>query len=164
MKIQHRKHRAFDVAAVLAALLSVPSVCAAQPPAPHGEAAFDRNMMASMAQMDQAMMAAPMTGDPDHDFSSMMIPHHQGAIDMAKALLLHGKDPALRRLAQEIIVTQQQEIEVMHLRLAALQAPSPARRKAISLSPAGVPVSSRDRVYTADQSSNTLSVIDPAAN
>ena len=58
MKIQHRKHRAFDFAAVLAALLSVPSVCAAQHSAPHGEAAFDRNMMASMEQMDQAMIAA----------------------------------------------------------------------------------------------------------
>ena len=54
--------------------------------------------MASMAQMDRSMMAAPMTGNPDHDFSAMMIPHHQGAIEMAKALLLHGRDPALRRL------------------------------------------------------------------
>jgi YVTN family beta-propeller protein len=164
VKIQDRKQKALEFAAVLAALLAVPAICAAQPPAPHGEAAFDRTMMASMAQMDHAMIAAPMTGDPDHDFSAMMIPHHQGAIDMAKALLLHGKDPALRRLAQEIIVTQQQEIAVMHLRLAALQAPPPDRRKAISLRPAGVPVSSRDRVYTADQTSNTVSVIDPAAN
>jgi YVTN family beta-propeller protein len=164
VKIQDRKQKAFDLAAVLAALLAVPSVGAVQPPAPHGEATFDRNMMASMAQMDHAMRAAPMTGDPDHDFSAMMIPHHQGAIDMAKALLLRGKDPALRRLAQEIIVTQQQEIAVMHLRLAALQAPPPARSKAISPPPAGVPVSSHDRVYTADQTSNTVSVIDPGAN
>src|SRR5438128_10452866 len=125
---------------------------------------FGSALMQSMAKMDAGMQAAPMTGDPDHDFSAMMIPHHQGAIDMAKALLLHGRDPALRRLAHEIIVTQQQEIEVMHLRLAALQAPPPARRKAISLPPAGVPVSSHDRVYTADQTSNTVSVIDPAAN
>ena len=71
------------------------------------------------------MMAAPMTGNPDHDFSAMMIPHHQGAIDMAKAFLLHGKDPALRRLAEEIIVTQRQEIEVMRLRLAAMKAGPP---------------------------------------
>ena len=59
MKIQDRNHKAFDFAAVLAALLSVPSVCAAQHSAPHGEAAFDRNMMASMEQMDQA----PINGD-----------------------------------------------------------------------------------------------------
>src|SRR5579864_4445420 len=110
--------------------------------------AFAGEMMDSMARMDKAMIAAPMTGDPDHDFAAMMIPHHQGAIDMAKALLLHGRDPALRRLAQEIIVTQRQEIDVMRLRLAVLQAPPPARRKANSLPPAGVRVSSRDRVYT----------------
>jgi uncharacterized protein (DUF305 family) len=63
------------------------------------------------------MEKAPMTGDPDHDFASMMIPHHQGTIDMAKAELLYGKDPALRRLSQEIVVTQEQEIEVMRTRL-----------------------------------------------
>src|SRR6476660_1817659 len=83
---------------------------------------FAREMMESMSKMDRDMVAAPMTGDPNHDFATMMIPHHQGAIDMAKAFLLHGHDTALRRLAQEIIVTQQQEIEVMRLRLAALQA------------------------------------------
>src|SRR3979490_3289412 len=58
---------------------------------------FARAMAQSMAKMDADMMAAPMTGNPDHDFSAMMIPHHQGAVDMAKAFLLHGKDPALRR-------------------------------------------------------------------
>ncbi len=78
---------------------------------------FEREMMESMKKMDKDMMAAPMTGDPDHDFASMMIPHHQGAVDMAKVELIYGKDPVLRRLAQEIIVTQEQEIEVMRLRL-----------------------------------------------
>jgi uncharacterized protein (DUF305 family) len=63
------------------------------------------------------MENATMTGDPDHDFAAMMIPHHQGAVDMAKLELLYGKDPTLRRLAQEIIVTQEQEIEVMRMRL-----------------------------------------------
>ncbi len=103
-----------------------------------------------------------MTGDPDHDFSAMMIPHHQGAIDMAKAVLLHGKDPVLRRLAQEIIVTQQQEIQVMRLRLVqsqtgATSAPPPNQQQTT----AAIPVSNRDRVYTADQTSNTVSVSDP---
>jgi len=59
------------------------------------------------------MMAAKPTGDPDRDFAAMMIPHHQGAIDMAKVELIYGRDPVLRRLAQGIIVEQQQEIELM---------------------------------------------------
>lgn len=79
--------------------------------------AFADSMMASMKSMDAGMRRAPMNGDPDHDFAAMMIPHHQGAIDMAKAELLYGKNPALRRLAQEIIVTQGSEIAVMRLEL-----------------------------------------------
>ena len=63
------------------------------------------------------MKNAPMTGDLDHDFAAMMIPHHQGAVDMAKVELIYGKDPVLRRLAQEIVVTQEQEIVVMSTRL-----------------------------------------------
>jgi uncharacterized protein (DUF305 family) len=47
----------------------------------------------------------------------MMIPHHQGAIDMAKAELIAGHDPVLRRLAEGIIVEQQQEIELMQRKL-----------------------------------------------
>src|ERR1044071_3015375 len=86
--------------------------------------AFAHELMQSMESMDKDMMAAPMIGHPDHDFCAMMIPHHQGAVDMSKAILLHGKDPVVRRLAQEIIVTQLQEIEVMRLRLAALQTDS----------------------------------------
>ncbi len=73
-----------------------------------------------MKNMDSAMLAAPMTGDPDTDFSVVMTIHHQGAIDMAKAYLLHGKDPVLRRMARDIIVTQQQEIELMRHRQAAV--------------------------------------------
>src|SRR6516162_10175215 len=78
---------------------------------------FNTAMIQNMQKMDADMMTAPMTGDPAHDFSAMMIPHHQGAIEMAKAFLLKGKDPALRRLAEEIIVTQKQEIDVMYRRL-----------------------------------------------
>lgn len=84
----------------------------------HGEDAFHGIMLDSMARMDREMRNAPMTGEPDHDFAAMMIPHHQGAIDMAKAELLYGKDPVLRRLAQEIIVTQNAEIQVMQQQLA----------------------------------------------
>jgi len=84
---------------------------------PSKEKPFPVLMDEAMKVMDRGMKNAPMTGDPDHDFAAMMIPHHQGAVDMAKVELLYGKDPVLRRLAQEIIVTQEQEIEVMHMRL-----------------------------------------------
>ena len=78
---------------------------------------FHQLMMQAMTVMDDGMRQAPMGGNPDHDFAAMMIPHHQGAIDMAKAELAYGKDPVLRRMAQEIIVTQQQEIVVMRRQL-----------------------------------------------
>ena len=79
------------------------------------EKAFDQLMADAMNVMHKGMHSAPYTGEPDRDFVTMMIPHHQGAIDMAKALLLYGKDPQMRRLAQEIITDQQSEIELMQL-------------------------------------------------
>ncbi len=66
----------------------------------------------AMDLMHEGMMVAP-TGDPDRDFARMMIPHHQGAIDMALVELRFGRDERLRRLAQGIIVEQGQEIRVM---------------------------------------------------
>jgi uncharacterized protein (DUF305 family) len=69
----------------------------------------------SMERMDRQMATAPMNGNADHDFASMMIPHHKGAIDMAKAELIYGKDTVMRRLAQEILVDQQSEIDAMQL-------------------------------------------------
>ena len=86
----------------------------------HAETApsgFDAMMAQSMARMHADMAVAP-SGDPDRDFAAMMIPHHQGAIEMAKAELAYGRDPVLRRLAQGIIVEQAQEIEVMRRALA----------------------------------------------
>ena len=76
---------------------------------------FDQLLDDAMRVMHRGMHNAPRTGDPDSDFVNMMIPHHQGAIDMAKAQLLSGKDPQIRRLAQEIITDQQAEIALMHL-------------------------------------------------
>jgi hypothetical protein len=76
------------------------------------EASFWADNEAGMARMMRAMAINP-TGDIDRDFVAMMVPHHQGAIDMAQALLRHGANERLRRLAQEIIVTQQQEIVAM---------------------------------------------------
>jgi hypothetical protein len=62
----------------------------------------------------------------DRDFVAMMVPHHQGAIDMALALLRHGRNERLKRLAQEIIVTQQQEIAAMRLAVGEPLPPSAA--------------------------------------
>ncbi len=73
---------------------------------------FATAMAGAMQRMHQAM-AVPSAGDPDRDFAAMMIPHHQGAIDMAEAELRFGKDERLRRLAQGIIIEQRQEIAVM---------------------------------------------------
>jgi uncharacterized protein (DUF305 family) len=89
----------------------------AQESEPGQKQSFHQLMNQAMTVMDQGMKQAPMAGDPDHDFAAMMIPHHQGAIDMAKVELLFGQDPVLRRMAQEIIVTQQQEIVVMRRQL-----------------------------------------------
>jgi uncharacterized protein (DUF305 family) len=76
---------------------------------------FTQDMDASMKEMDHDMSAAPMDGRADHDFAAMMIPHHQGAVDMAKAELSHGRDPTMRRLAEEIIADQKSEIDLMNL-------------------------------------------------
>lgn len=91
------------------------------------------------AAMDKMMadMAVKPTGDVDADFAAMMIPHHQGAIDMALAELRHGKNEQLRRIAQEIIVEQQQEIIAMRLALGQPLPPSaPAQTQASPNSPA----------------------------
>jgi uncharacterized protein (DUF305 family) len=67
---------------------------------------------AAMKRM-MADMAVKPTGDVDRDFVAMMVPHHQGAVDMAKAELRYGHNEQLRRLAHEIVAAQQQEIKVM---------------------------------------------------
>lgn len=85
-------------------------------------AAFLAENDEAMERMMAAMHVAP-TGDIDRDFVAMMIPHHQGAIDMARAVLRSSRNEAVRRLAQEIIVTQQDEIRVM--RLAVEDPPTP---------------------------------------
>lgn len=77
------------------------------------EKPFPMLMDDAMATMHTGMDEAAKTGDPDHDFVTMMIPHHQGAVDMAKVLLLYGKDPELRTLAPQIITDQQYEIQLM---------------------------------------------------
>ena len=90
-------------------------VCGAAMAMP-AETSFLKENDAAMTRMMHGMAIRP-SGDVDADFAAMMIPHHQGAIDMAVAVLRHGRNPQIRRLAQEIIVTQQQEIAAMRLAL-----------------------------------------------
>jgi uncharacterized protein (DUF305 family) len=79
-----------------------------------GETPFLSENEAAMNKM-MVGMAVKSTGDADRDFVAMMVPHHQGAIDMAQAVLRYGRSEQLRRLAQEIVVTRQQEIAAMRL-------------------------------------------------
>lgn len=114
-------------AGALTAALAVAILSAAAPP-PVGTP----NEMPFMAENDEAMdrmmrgMAISPTGDIDRDFAIMMIAHHQGAIDMAEAQLRYGHNEQLRRIAQEIIVTQMQEIAVMRLAIGDNPAATPA--------------------------------------
>lgn len=92
---------------------------------------FDRLMTQAMDRMHAAMAAVPRTGRPDRDFLAAMVPHHQGAIDMAKAVLLVTTDPRIRNLAQSIITEQQYEIDLMTRLLAEMPTPpSHAKEKA----------------------------------
>lgn len=80
------------------------------------EAPFLQENDAAMVKMMNDMAVKP-TGDVNRDFVEMMLPHHQGAIDMAVAYLRYGNNEQLKRIAQEIIVDQQQEIAAMRLAL-----------------------------------------------
>jgi len=87
------------------------------------ETAFLAENDAAMKKMMADMEIKP-SGNIDRDFVAMMIPHHQGAIDMAQAELRYGRNEQLRRLAQEIIVSQSQEIAAMRLAIGQPLAPS----------------------------------------
>jgi len=94
----------------IAAVAAMPMTALAQE---HHDSPADEALMSGMDKMNHDMDAAPMTGDADHDFVAMMIPHHQGAVDMAEAELKYGKDPAMRRLARDIVAAQKKEIAMM---------------------------------------------------
>ena len=108
-------------AVVVAALLL--GVAGAWAAGPADEAPYLAENDAAMTTMMAGMTVKP-TGDVDADFVAMMIPHHQGAIDMAQAELRYGRNEQLRRIAQEIIVEQQQEIAAMRLALGQALPPS----------------------------------------
>jgi uncharacterized protein (DUF305 family) len=102
------------VALSLAATLGTISVAyAASPSAPSGEAPFLAENQAAMSKMMQGMKITP-SGDVDRDFAAMMIPHHQGAVDMAQAELHYGRNERLRQIARQIIAEQPREIVAMH--------------------------------------------------
>jgi Domain of unknown function (DUF305) len=87
----------------------------------------------AMNKMMSAMVIKP-TGDVDRDFVSMMAPHHQSAIELARAVLRSGGNEQIRRLAQEIIVTQQQEIAAMRLAIGDPLPPSSPSPTQVSVS------------------------------
>lgn len=107
--------------------LSSPDAFAAPPPSAGMTPEASEFIAENAAAMDRMMVAMDVTptGDVDRDFVAMMVPHHQGAIDMAQLVLRHGKNEQIRRIAQEIIVTQQQEIVAMY-RAIGVPVPPPA--------------------------------------
>ncbi|HEX2831072.1 MAG TPA: DUF305 domain-containing protein [Burkholderiales bacterium] len=96
-------------------------------------APFERGIDAGMAKMMHDMHASAHTGNVDADFLAMMIPHHEGAVEMSRLLLVYGRDPVTRKLAEDIIASQQVEIEGMRRRLEQL------RRGASTSEPDGYP-------------------------
>ena len=91
-----------------------------------GPEAIKEASMQAHHKMIAAMNAVQPTGEPDRDFVRMMIPHHQGAIDMAKVELQYGHDETLRAMAEEVIGAQGREIGEMEAWLAAHPAAAPA--------------------------------------
>lgn len=110
-------------ALLMASLLAATALAASEPAMAGAERAFlaanDKAMEAMMAGM-----AVKPTGDVDRDFMLMMIPHHQGAIDMCRPLLKYGKEPRLQTLCRDIIANQSREIALMRSMLGT-KAPAP---------------------------------------
>jgi hypothetical protein len=106
--------RVIQLLSHLSGIVALPFATAAALAQADTEKPYLQEVKAAMDTMMAGMMG-PSTGDVDRDFVTMMRPHHQGAIDMAVAELKHGRNEQLKRIAQEIIVDQQQEIAAMNL-------------------------------------------------
>ena len=137
------------------------------------QAAFIASLQLCMTSMHAAMYAAlsRVSNSADSVFVEAMIAHHQGAIDMARQLLVYGRDSVLRAFALGIVAEQQVEVTQLEHWAAANASASAAGRRVTTELPIRTSSSGaqradnhRDRVYTADQVSNTVSVIDPATN
>jgi predicted outer membrane protein len=113
----------FGLATAAAGALAAMAALAAGP----REDPFTAENQAAMSAMMAGMAIRP-SGDVDRDFAIMMIPHHRGAIELAEAELRHGRNEQLRRIAEEIIVDQQQEIAAMRLALGEAS-PTPASNR-----------------------------------
>ncbi|WP_244815795.1 DUF305 domain-containing protein [Caballeronia sp. Lep1P3] len=121
------------VIAALMVLFSAGAIAQNAPPAhgnmagmnveQHDESATDAPSTAAFQSADEAMMSAmsgiEYTGDADRDFVAHMIPHHEGAVAMAKIELKYGQDAKLRKLAKDVIAAQDKEIAYMKQWMAA---------------------------------------------
>jgi uncharacterized protein (DUF305 family) len=122
-------------------LAAMPIQYVADRPDHSEEQAFLSENSVAMNKM-MADMAVKPTGDVDRDFVAMMVPHHQGAVDMAKAELKYGHNEQLRRLAREIVANQQQEITVM--RNAVSDGPQSPQQPRAQKSPQSAPTGGPD--------------------
>jgi hypothetical protein len=118
-----RRCKSFGLALSIVPCVVLAAAQTLLPASAPSETPFLNDNQAAMRKMMSGMSIEP-SGDVDRDFAAMMIPHHQGAIEMAQAELRYGRNELLRRIAQEIVVEQQQEIAAMRLAVRQSLAPS----------------------------------------